>query len=179
MDSNMEIDGVNDGNGCHSGTIDSIPCGLDSERLSEGVSLKKVSSEFIRGNGEDYKAMNAIWGRVSESLSRFGMAKETGSAVIRQRVFLLLCSEYLRIRSHSERTRDIEIDEFLQFGADAVDSLCKIKVSHFKAFGESMKCRIMTEYDEKMERVRADKVKLTKNRYQYVYSPPAQRMTAH
>merc|ERR1719295_296044 len=125
--------------------------------------------------------MNAIWGRVNDSLSRFKFEKsmESGSAVIRQRVFLLLCSEYLRIRSHPQRSRDVEIEQFLKFGSVVVDSLCKIKVSHFESYRETMKRRIHREYEQKIERVRADGVKQTKHRYQYVYNPPAQRMAVH
>merc|ERR1711879_462911 len=119
-------------------------------------------------------AMNAIWKRVNESISRHSLSVKGGSAVIRQRLFLLLCSEYLRIRSHPQRSRDVEIEQFLKCGSVVIDSLCRIKVVHFESFQETMKRRIHREYDQKIERLRADGVnsKNTKHRYQYVYNPP-------
>merc|ERR1712176_1156967 len=105
---------------------------------------------------------------------------ERGIAVDRQRVFLFLCSEYLRIRSHPQRARNVEIGCFLKCGGAALDSLCRIKVAQFHSFAEKSTRRIHEEFERKIESVRSGKGKMTKNRYQYVYNPPPPRqMPAH
>ena len=177
VDGDVVMDRVDGGSAVNEST-DSGP-----RSMAEAVSARAVVSDcFERGNDGDFKAMNAIWKRVDESLSRCSLPaeNESVSAVIRQRLFLFLCSEYLRIRSHPQRVRDVDTAEFLKCGGVALDSLCKIKAAHSESFGEMMRRRIHEEYDRKIERVRAERGKLTKNRYQYVYNPPqSRRMPAH
>lgn len=139
------------------------------------------TAKFERGNADDYKALNAIWKRVGESLSRSASSHQIddkSAAIIRQRLFVLLSSEYLRIRCLGNGA-PLDIDHFLRSGADALDRLCAAKTAHFDHFQHSMRSRIRCEFEREVAALRAQKLPKNTKRYQYVYSPPADPVAAH
>merc|ERR1712228_295746 len=159
-------------------TNSSILKPIKKEKESRGsVKLKSVSNTFLRGNGEDYKVMNAIWKKVNESFKPYKQKlNDRECMIIRQRIFIILCREYLRIRSHPKRERDVSIGEFLKFGSNHIEKLCKVKAENFKIFQKDIEKKINAKYDEKIREYKLNKMKSIDQakgiRYQYVYEPP-------
>jgi len=120
-----------------------------------GKQLKSVKCTFLRGNGEDYRAMNAIWKKVHETFKSYkyllANEYERGCMIIPQRIFVLLCREYLRIRAEPRRERDISIDEFLSLGDHFIHNLCRVKAQHFRQFQERKQRGIHQCYQQQME----------------------------
>merc|ERR1712176_1616002 len=87
-----------------------LKCVKKEEESKEKKRLKNVSNAFHRGDGDDYNAMNAIWKKVNESFKPYkSKLNEREGMVVRQRIFIILCKEYLRIRSHPTREKDVSI----------------------------------------------------------------------
>merc|ERR1712130_652643 len=102
-----------------------------------------------------YKVMNAIWKKVNESFKKYkNNMNDKQCMIIRQRIFIILCREYLRIRSHPKRERDISIEEFLKFGSAQIDKLCKAKSENYNLFQKDIKLKINAKYEEKIKQAK-------------------------
>lgn len=133
-----------------------------------------MTNEFCRGNGEDYNAMNAIWKKVNECFRPYKSSLDARACtIIRQRIFIVLCREYLRIRSHPKRECDVSIESFLKFGTKQIEKVCKAKAENYKSFQQEIVTRINAKYDEKIREYKMSKLKNEDAafRYEYVYAP--------
>jgi len=125
--------------------------------------------------------MNDIWAVVKAAEEQLSSVHTSVPPPIRQRVFVLLCREFLRVRSHPERRRQVEVDEFVQLAMPVACRVMAAQCKHLVAAQRSAMARVHAKYERKIKEYKAAKalsLKKAKAKYRYVYKPMPQTVPA-